>query len=71
MNTTYFSATLKNSANASALFNSIKEMGYTPTMETRPFPNGRGFGYKVSVSGISEETKNQISATRASIEPIF
>lgn len=72
MNTKIYNTTFKSSANASTMFNAIKAMGLTARMECRPFPNGRGFGYKVAVTtAVSEETFETLRNTRNEIEPLF
>lgn len=72
MNKKIYSTTFKSIENASAMFHAIKAMGLTARMEYRPFPNGRGFGYKVAVTtAVSEETFEALRNTRKEIEPLF
>ena len=67
-----YSTIFKSSANASKMFNAINALGLTARMECRPYPNGRGFGYKVATAtAVNEETFEALCNTRKEIEPLF
>lgn len=71
MEKTYISMIIKNGENTDKMRNAIREMGLMPQVGMKMFPNGRGYGYKITVNGITPEQKEAISNLRNEIEPLF